>query len=173
VIGLMGLSLEKAARALEQFTGAGRRFEVRGEVNKITVIDDYGHHPTEIRATLAAARARYAQRRIWAIWQPHTYSRTQSLFTEFANAFNDADEVIVTEIYKSREPEQDFSSSEVVAAMNHSSAHFIAELNDVSTYLLKNLRPDDVMIVLSAGDADQISSQVIAGLHKKEVSHAR
>jgi UDP-N-acetylmuramate--alanine ligase len=142
-------------------------------VNNITVIDDYGHHPTEIRATLAAARARYAQRRIWAIWQPHTYSRTQSLFNEFANAFIDADEVIVTEIYKSREAEQDFSSRQVVEVMQHSSARYIAELNDVSKYLIQNLRPNDVMIVLSAGDADQISAQVFTELQKKEASHVR
>ena len=80
VIALLDLPLAGAAKALGEFTGTGRRFEVKGEANKITVIDDYAHHPTEIRATLDAARARYPASRIWAVWQPHTYSRTQTLF---------------------------------------------------------------------------------------------
>ena len=168
VIAELGLSLEDAATALGRFSGTGRRFELVGEQNGIAVYDDYAHHPTEIRATLAAARARHPQAGIWAVWQPHTYSRTQLLFDEFANAFGDADHVIATEIYKSREPEQDFSSAQVVAAMQHPSAHFIAALDDVSAYLLDNLRPNDVLLVLSAGDAPQISASVLKGLEKGE-----
>ena len=90
--------------ALGKFSDTSRRFEVKGEKNGITVVDDYAHHPSEIRATLAAARARYPDHRIVAVWQPHTYSRTRALFTEFAAAFDDADEAIVTEIYAAREP---------------------------------------------------------------------
>ncbi len=110
VAQLLGLPLHEAAQALGKFTGTGRRFEVRGEVAGVTVIDDYAHHPTEIKATLAAARSRYPGRRVWAVWQPHTYSRTRSLMDDFINSFEDADEVIVTEIYAAREPKQDFSS---------------------------------------------------------------
>ena len=165
VTQLLDLPLADAARALDQFTGTKRRFEVRGEVNGIVVIDDYAHHPTEIRATLAAARTRYPSRRIWAVWQPHTYSRTQSLFKEFADAFADADEVIVTEIYAAREPKQAFSSKQVVEAMPRP-AHFIAGLSEVSNYLITNLRPGDALLVLSAGDADQISTDVLT--HLKE-----
>ena len=165
VTQLLDLPLADAARALDQFTGTKRRFEVRGEVNGIVVVDDYAHHPTEIRATLAAARTRYPSRRIWAVWQPHTYSRTQSLFKEFADAFADADEVIVTEIYAAREPKQAFSSKQVVEAMPRP-AHFIAGLSEVSNYLITNLRPGDALLVLSAGDADQISTDVLT--HLKE-----
>jgi len=165
VTQLLDLPLADAARALDQFTGTKRRFEVRGETNGIVVIDDYAHHPTEIRATLAAARTRYPSRRIWAVWQPHTYSRTQTLFNEFADAFADADEVIVTEIYAAREPKQVFSSKQVVEAMPRP-AHFIAGLSEVSNYLITNLRPGDALLVLSAGDADQISTDVLT--HLKE-----
>jgi UDP-N-acetylmuramate--alanine ligase len=92
---------------LGAFRGTGRRFELRGEAGGVTVIDDYAHHPTEIQATLRAARARYPQRRIWVVWQPHTYSRLRTLFDDFVAAFAEpgvgaaaktVDEVIVTEI---------------------------------------------------------------------------
>jgi len=169
-IALMQLPLDKAAAALGEFTGAGRRFDIKGEVDGVTVIDDYGHHPTEIRTTLAGARARYAFRKLWAIWQPHTYSRTQMLFKEFTEAFADADEVIVTEIYRSREAAQNYSSKLVVDAMKHHGAHFIPELNDVAEYLLKHIRPGDVLITFSAGDADQISVKVLDAL-KQETHH--
>jgi UDP-N-acetylmuramate--alanine ligase len=161
VAAVLGLPLQEAADALGQFTGTGRRFEVRGERNGVTVIDDYAHHPTEIRATLAGARKRYPSRRIWAVWQPHTYSRTQMLFHEFTRAFTDADEVLVTEIYASREPKQDFSSAEVVSAMPHPSARYSGSLADTTAYLRPNLRPGDVVLVLSAGDADQVSADLL------------
>jgi len=164
VVATLGLPLQEAANALSEFSGTGRRFELKGERKGVTVIDDYAHHPTEIRATLSAAKARYPNRRIWAVWQPHTYSRTQTLFFEFSRAFADADEVLVTEIYASREPKQNFSSAEVVSAMPHPSAHYTGSLEKTSEYLLKHLRSGDVLLVLSAGDADQISTNVLKGL---------
>jgi UDP-N-acetylmuramate--alanine ligase len=164
VIATLGLSLQKGAKALGEFTGTSRRFEVRGERKGVIVIDDYAHHPTEIRATLAAAKARYANRRIWAVWQPHTYSRTQILFFEFSRAFADANEVLVTEIYASREAKQNFSSAEVVSAMPHSSARYTGSIENTTKHLLKNLRSGDVLLVLSAGDADQISTNVLKDL---------
>ncbi len=163
-IATLGLPLQEAANALSEFTGTGRRFEVRGEHKGVIVVDDYAHHPTEIRATLAGAKARYPNRRIWAVWQPHTYSRTQTLFFEFSRAFGDADEVLVTEIYASREARQEFSSAEVVSAMPHSSARYTGSLEDTTKYLLRHLRSGDVLIVLSAGDADQISADVLKSL---------
>jgi UDP-N-acetylmuramate--alanine ligase len=166
VAHLLGLPLSDAARTLGQYSGTRRRFEVRGEANGVIVVDDYAHHPTEIRATLAAARARYPSRRIWVVWQPHTYSRTKTLFNEFTDAFSDADQVIVTEIYAAREEKQDFSSKQVVDAMSRP-VHFIPNLSEVSNYLNSNLRPGDVLLVLSAGDADQICTEVLT--HLKEV----
>ena len=167
IIDVLGLSREKAAKALAEFTGTGRRFQLRGEVNGISIFDDYAHHPTEIVATLAGARARYPERRIWAVWQPHTYSRTRTLFLEFSRAFKDADEVIVTEVYAAREPKQDFTSAEIVSSMPHLSARYIETLPEVTLHLLKHLKPGDVVLVLSAGDADQISTDVIKGLQER------
>ena len=167
VVGVLGLSRRKAAQALAEFTGTGRRFQLRGEVNGISIFDDYAHHPTAIKATLAGARARYPERRIWAVWQPHTYSRTQTLFLEFARAFKDANEVIVTEVYAAREPKQDFTSAEIVSAMPHLSARYIKTLPEVTDYLLKRLEPGDVVLILSAGDADQISTDILKGLQER------
>ena len=161
IMGLLGLSYNKAAKALSEFTGTARRFQLRGEVQGISIFDDYAHHPTEIKATLAGARARYPERRIWAVWQPHTYSRTQTLFLEFARAFKDADEVIVTEVYAAREPKKDFTSAEIVSAMPHLSARYIEKLPEVTKYLFKHLQAGDVVLVLSAGDADQISTDLL------------
>ena len=166
VISVLGLSRKKAVQALAEFTGTGRRFQLRGEVNGISIFDDYAHHPTEIKATLAGARARYPKRRIWAVWQPHTYSRTKTFFLDFARAFKDADEVIVTEVYAAREPKQDFTSAEIVSAMPHLSARYIETLPEVTSYLLEHLKPGDVLLVLSAGDADQISTDVLKGLQE-------
>jgi UDP-N-acetylmuramate--alanine ligase len=131
------------------------------------VVNDYAHHPTEIRATLAAARARWSEKRIWAVWQPHTYSRTQTLFEHYVSSFDDADEVIVTEIYAAREPKQDFTSAFVVSSMRHPSARFVAELKDVTKHLTKNVKPGDVVIVMSAGDGDRVSAELLARLLKK------
>ncbi|MFZ0533452.1 MAG: UDP-N-acetylmuramate--L-alanine ligase [Anaerolineales bacterium] len=165
----MKLSVEQASQALSEFRGTGRRFEVRGEINRITVIDDYAHHPTEIRATLSAARMRYPKSKLWVVWQPHTYSRTRLLFNDFVAAFEQADHVVVTEIYAAREkqPDDGFSSRQVVAAMTYPDARYIPDFSQASTYLADRLMPGDVLIVLSAGDADQISTRVEALLKER------
>ena len=117
-------------------------------------------------ATLSAARSRYPDSEIWAVWQPHTYSRTRALLSKFAASFIDADHVIVTEVYAAREaaPDDGFSAQQVVAAMHHPDVHFTPDLCDATELLLTYLQPGDVLLVLSAGDADQISTQVIQGL---------
>jgi UDP-N-acetylmuramate--alanine ligase len=166
VADLLGLSLQEAALALREFRGTGRRFEVLGDVAGITFVDDYAHHPTEIRATLAAARARYPGRRIWAVWQPHTYSRTRMFSADFARSFEDADRVVVTEIYAAREaaPVEGFSTRQVVEKMQHPAAHFAPDLTQAEEYLLAHLLPGDVLLVLSAGDADQINTHLMQAL---------
>jgi UDP-N-acetylmuramate--alanine ligase len=159
--------LQAVAQALSTFSGTGRRFDLRGEVDGITVIDDYAHHPTEIQATLAAARARYPQRRIWALWQPHTFSRTRTLMDAFCNSFQDADQVIVTEVYAAREQAQDFdnfSAAQVVQHMAHPAVQFVPTLTAAGDALLQALRPGDVLLVLSAGDADQVSARILQEL---------
>mgnify|MGYP001765419363 CR=1 FL=1 len=167
------LSLTQAGRVMSDFLGTGRRFELRGEVDEIAVIDDYAHHPTKIRATLAAARARYPQRRIWAVWQPHTYSRTRLLLAEFAAAFELADEIIVTQIYPAREapPLDGFSALQVVSAMHPAQVHYIPDLVQATSFLLARLRRDDVLVVMSAGDADQICTNVLAALRERSANY--
>lgn len=167
----LGLPLAGAAEALGEYRGAGRRFELRGEPDGIAVIDDYAHHPTEIRATLAAARSRYPGRRIWAVWQPHTFSRTQGLLADFAASFGEADQVLVTEVYAAREAPNGFSAAEVVAAMPHPAARFIASLDGAADLLLRELRPGDILLVLSAGDADRVSAQVLEKLRERSGTH--
>jgi len=168
------LPLDAAARALGEFEGTGRRFEVRGEQAGTIVVDDYAHHPTEIKATIAAARARYPDHRIWAVWQPHTYSRTRTLLDGFVKAFDEADQVLVTDIFAAREmpPADGFSTNQVVEALknvkNGSLVHFSAELHDAKDFLLTQVRPGDVVLVLSAGDADKISTQLLDGLSMRE-----
>ena len=174
VAHLLGLQLDKAAQALAEYKGTGRRFEVRGESGGIVVIDDYAHHPTEIRATLAAARQRYPGHRLWALWQPHTYSRTRMLADDFAHAFEQADQVIVTAVYASREapPSDGFSSLRVAEAMPHPGKHFAFTMSEATMLLLEYLDPGDVLLVFSAGDADQISTQVLEALQRMEENHA-
>ena len=168
---LLNLDLIEAGRALSTFHGAGRRFELLGEANGVLVIDDYGHHPTEIKATLQAARARYPKARIWAVWQPHTYSRTLGWLTEFGGSFSAADATIVTGVYAAREKLPDgFSLQEVAEAIDKPTARAIEDLGAVTRVLLAELQPGDVVIVFSAGDATQVSTDVFAGLKHREAA---
>jgi UDP-N-acetylmuramate--alanine ligase len=161
VLNTIELPLQKAINALENFKGAGRRFDLIGAPNDITIIDDYAHHPTEIQATISAARNQYPINTIWTVWQPHTFSRTKELFSDFITSFEKSDHVIVTEIFASREKKDTFSSERVVESMNHPDVKFIAQLENVTTYLKNNLKSGDVLLVLSAGDANRISQDVL------------
>jgi UDP-N-acetylmuramate--alanine ligase len=163
----LGHSLEQASHALSSYTGSGRRFEVIGEVDGITIVDDYAHHPSKIKATLAAARSRYPQRRVVAVWQPHTYSRILALQDEFVQSFRDADMLIVTDIYASREKPQSYSVENLVNRITYVPAFHISANPQVTDYLLKHLVPGDVLIVLSAGDADQVCRDVMQGLKER------
>jgi UDP-N-acetylmuramate--alanine ligase len=157
-----GVELAQAAEILGRFTGVGRRFELKGEVNGITVIDDYAHHPTEIRATLAAARTRYGTRPIWAVFQPHTFSRTVALLDDFAAAFEGADQVIVVDIFPSREKDDGrVHSRDLVERMAHSGARYIGSLEETTAYLVDHLSPPAVLLTLGAGDGYQIGEWVL------------
>lgn len=161
----LGLSPSEAGNSLATFSGTSRRFEVRGEVQGVVVIDDYAHHPTEIRTTLAAAKDRFPHRHLWALWQPHTYSRTRTLFKDYITSFSDADHVLVTEVFPAREPYQpDFSAKQLVNAMSHPDACFVGNLEEAVQILLSRLKHGDVLLVLSAGDADWVSQQILMNL---------
>ncbi len=159
------LPISGAISACENFKGTSRRFDIRGETHQVIVIDDYAHHPSEIRATLAAARVRYPGRRIWAVWQPHTYSRTRTLLNDFCQAFEDADMVVLTEIFAARElpPLDGFSGKDIADGVikarldRENSVVYKSSLREVYIFLKAELKPLDVVLILSAGDADQIS----------------
>jgi len=151
-----------ARAALTEFRGVGRRFEVKGEAAGVVVVDDYAHHPTEIRATLQAARQRFPRQPLWAVWQPHTYSRTRTLLADFAQAFGAADHVIVLPIYAARETDTlGVSSADVVAAMEHRDARCAASSDEALVWLGTEVRPGDVVLTLGAGDGDRVGEWLL------------
>jgi UDP-N-acetylmuramate--alanine ligase len=170
---LLGLPIAEAAMALSDFRGTARRFEIRGEAGGVLIVNDYAHHPTEIRSTLAAARARYPGRRLWAVWQPHTYTRTQTLWGDFASAFTAADRVLVTGVYAAREEAPTgFKMGSYVESMEHPAAYYVDGLEAAGDYLVSELQAGDVAIVMSAGDAIKLSERVFNALNQKEPPHA-
>lgn len=160
----IGIPFATMCQTLETFVGTHRRFEYKGTYNGATIVDDYAHHPTEIRATLAAAQE-IAQRRLIVAFQPHTYTRTKSLLGDFAEAFTDADEVIITDIYAAREKDTyGISSLDLVNKMKdkHPNAKHIGRLEDAAAYLSDKLRPGDLLITMGAGDIHRVGESLLA-----------
>ncbi|MEN9799061.1 MAG: UDP-N-acetylmuramate--L-alanine ligase [Pseudomonadota bacterium] len=159
--------LEKVKEALAGFAGVQRRFTVRGEVNGITVVDDYGHHPEELRATLAGARRAFG-RRIVVAFQPHRYSRTRDLMTDFARAFNDADVLFVTSVYAAgEEPIPHAGGAELaeqVAAFGHRDVTFVEKRAGLPEAMTKRLQPGDLVLTLGAGDITQTGPELLERL---------
>jgi len=164
----LGLTMPEAIHSISKFTGAGRRFELIGEAGGVTLIDDYGHHPTEMAATLKAARSRYPGQRIWAVWQPHTYSRTQNLAEGFIQSLQLADRAVVLKIYASREADPGYTAEHIVSALPSSMATYASTFDLAAEYLLENLVEEDIVIVFSAGDATKLSQMVLNGLTQRE-----
>jgi UDP-N-acetylmuramate--alanine ligase len=164
---LQGADVQAASHALSQFTGTSRRFDVKAVIDGITLMDDYAHHPTEIKATLQAARQKYPKNRIWVVWQPHTYSRTLALLSDFAEAFTDADEVLVTSVYAARERNNEFSEPWLASQIHHPHVHYTPTFEDVIDLLSDNLDRGDVVIVCSAGSAIAINAMLEQQLHQR------
>jgi UDP-N-acetylmuramate--alanine ligase len=146
------------------YRGTGRRFELKGKFDGKLVVDDYAHHPTEIKATLAAARARYSDKRIVALFQPHTYSRTKALLEEFAGAFEDADVVALMEIFPARETDTlGVSSQDILDKMQHKGKYPQPLTHqNAANVLLEILKEGDVLLTLGAGDVYKVGEQVLA-----------
>lgn len=164
----LGVSAQDARAALENFKGTARRMEFVGQHANISVFDDYAHHPTEIRATLAGLRRRYPRARIVAVFQPHTFSRTKALFEGFAAAFGDADMVVFTDVYPSarekKEMAQGVKMEEMarLARQKGSDAVFIGNTSDIRDYLLRTLRESDAVVVtLGAGDIWRVARELL------------
>jgi UDP-N-acetylmuramate--alanine ligase len=163
----LGVEITKIRDGLAEYRGVDRRFQQRGSEKGVTVIDDYGHHPTEIRATLAAAReCRYD--RIIAIFQPHRYTRTMHLMDEFARAFHQADEVFVVDIYAASEKPIAGVSSEILTermrSFGHRSANYAGSLDNAVDAVLAVVREGDAVLTLGAGNIWQAGDRILSGL---------
>ena len=161
----LGVSLNTIQDSLVRFEGTARRFEHKGTARGVVVIDDYAHHPTEIRATLAAARARYAGRALWAVFQPHTYSRFKALLSDFAQSFDLVDHVIVTDIFAARECDTlGAHPMELVKLMQHPDVRYISGGENVVDYLTQHVRSGDICLTLGAGDGHLIGEELLKRL---------
>jgi UDP-N-acetylmuramate--alanine ligase len=167
-----GVALDVSIPHLKMFQGTGRRFEVMGQAGGVVVLSDYGHHPTAIRATLQAARQRYGQTTIWAVWQPHTYSRMRLLAADFAKAFSDANYLFITDIYAARETRQagDPTAADLArlaASAGHGDPRYSGDLDSTAAILAGEVSPGDVVIIFSAGDAPKIGEMLLDSLSKR------
>lgn len=174
---MAGIPFDVIAKALSSFEGAQRRFEHRGEAQGICLIDDYAHHPSEIRATLSSAKlqttpdelGRSKHQRVVAVFQPHRYSRTQTFLTDFSQAFGDADCVVATDIYSAGEAKPpDMSGASVAAAIaeHHPQLSYQETLLDVTDYLKAHLTSGDLVVFLGAGDLNRIIPDVLRHLQQ-------
>jgi UDP-N-acetylmuramate--alanine ligase len=160
--------------ALQDFSGIHRRFEVKGEARGVIVVDDYGHHPTEIDATLRTARLVWPDRRLMAIFQPHRYTRTQALWQEFCPPLLTADVLLLTDVYGAGEaPIPGVSGAliwEGVQALGHPQAQFLPAKEALAAEMLRHLRPGDVVLTLGAGDVWKVGEQVLKALQEGEAA---
>jgi UDP-N-acetylmuramate--alanine ligase len=170
----VGLDFDRIAGALRGFLGAERRFERHGEANGVMVIDDYGHHPTEIAAVLAAARATL-NRRLVVAFQPHRYSRTQQLLHEFGPSLRDADEIVLADIYgASEEPIPGVTVEALADSIARGSGRPVRvakQLDDVVATLARIAQPGDVVITLGAGSIGSLPKRVLAALKDRTGGH--
>jgi UDP-N-acetylmuramate--alanine ligase len=165
VMDLLGVGLEDLQPHLPRYGGISRRFEILGEASGVTVVDDYAHHPSEIKATLRAARERYPDSEIYAVFQPHTYSRWRVLIDELSESFSDADHIVVTEVFAAREqPDPAYSGTLIAERIVQEDVQFIADLEQAADHLLRRLGGNAVLITLSAGDGNQVARSVLRGL---------
>jgi UDP-N-acetylmuramate--alanine ligase len=174
----VGLELDIAfpviAEALANFSGVHRRVEVKGERQGVTVVDDYGHHPTEVRATLAALRSAWPKRRLVVLFQPHRYSRTQGLFKEFCTAFHEADVLVMTDIYAAgEEPIAGISGETLLQAIGQHGqrqTHFVGRVEDLAAAVMPLLQKGDVVLTLGAGNILNAGEAILEQLEHVEVS---
>jgi len=163
----LGVAPDVAREGLAQFTGVGRRFEIRGEVRGITVVDDYGHHPTEVRATLAAAKS-CTKKRVHVLFQPHRYTRTMHLMDDFAKAFHAADHVVVLDIYAASEkPIEGVTSAalvERITQFGHRNAEYAASNEAGVAAVIAEAEPGDLILTLGAGSVSTLGEKILEAL---------
>jgi UDP-N-acetylmuramate--alanine ligase len=165
VAHLLDLDLERAANSLKNFSGVQRRFEIKGNNNGVLVVDDYAHHPTEVKATLTAAKIQNVGR-VVAIFQPHRYSRVQALYRQFGDAFDDADLIIITDIYSAGEkPIPGVNSKLIVdtilSSRSGAQLAYLPKLKNMRNYLREHLEPGDMLLTMGAGDVWQVGEEYL------------
>ena len=159
----LGIPMDMIKKGLKRFTGTNRRFEKKGEISGVTILDDYAHHPQEIRATLETAR-HYPHKKLWVVFQPHTYTRTKAFLDEFAEALSLADEVILADIYAARETDNlGISSGDIAERIEKRGvkAHFIPSFDDIETFILENCMHGDLLITMGAGDIVKVGEKLL------------
>jgi UDP-N-acetylmuramate--alanine ligase len=167
----VGVDASEALRTVARYRGVGRRFEVVGAVAGVTVIDDYAHHPTEVRATLAAARSRYPAQRIIAVFQPHTFSRSILYAAAFAEALSHADVAFVTDIYAAREPDPGtIHARDIADAVAGGRGAYTGDLAATVAQIVATVQPGDVVLTLGAGDITTVGPQVLHEWRSREVA---
>ncbi|HRF98554.1 MAG TPA: UDP-N-acetylmuramate--L-alanine ligase, partial [Aggregatilineales bacterium] len=155
-------NFELIPEGFETFKSTGRRFEIRGERDGIIVIDDYAHHPTAIKMTLEGAKMRYPNHKVWAVWQPHMYSRTRVLMEDYAHAFYAADKVVVTDIYAAREnPIKGIDGEWTTSQISHPHKYYGGDLEATAKFLRMNVESPAVVLIMSAGDAPKIGELLL------------
>ena len=159
----LGIAAGDIADGLSHFTGTERRFEKKGEIGGVTIIDDYAHHPQEISATLAAAK-NYPHKKLWCVFQPHTYTRTKAFLDEFAQALSAADEVILADIYAARETDDlGISSRDIAQRIENlgTKAHYFPTFDDIETFILEKCSDGDLLITMGAGDIVKVGERLL------------
>lgn len=159
----LGISLEMIQKGLKRFTGTNRRFEKKGEVSGVIIIDDYAHHPQEIRATLETAK-HYPHKKLWVVFQPHTYTRTRAFLDEFAESLSLADEVILADIYAARETDNlGISSKDIAERIEKKGVkvHYIPSFEEIETFILENCIHGDLLITMGAGDIVKVGENLL------------
>jgi UDP-N-acetylmuramate--alanine ligase len=164
----VGLDAAAIAKGLAGFRGVERRFQIRGRSGGVTVIDDYAHHPTEVKATLAAARPGPWDR-VVAVFQPHRYTRTAAFYKEFGDAFADADRIVITDVYGAGEEPVPGVSGKLIAdavceRLPGRPVVYMPHRGDLVAYLAKSSRPGDALLTLGAGDVNSVGEELLARL---------
>ncbi len=164
-VKVFGVDNKYIIDGLGNYHGTDRRFQYKGKFNNVTVVDDYAHHPTEIKATLASAK-NIKKNRLWCIFQPHTYSRTYNLLDEFTKAFDDADKIIISDIYAAREKDTGLISSATLA--DHIKSHgkdaiYLGDFQAIKKYIQQNCKDGDLLITMGAGDVYLIGEALVKG----------
>lgn len=161
----LGFSKEDVQNGLDEFLGIKRRFEFIGEANGVKFFDDYAHHPTAIAETMALAKLRFPDSRVWAVFEPHTFSRTEAVIEELAKSFNQADQVLLAEIYPAREKKTNNSitGQQVVdqIAINNPNVRLVADKESAKNILASELKPNDVVVIMAVGNFNTLAKELV------------